>query len=252
MEFFNKKEEVLEIKLTPFGMYRLAQGQFSPEYYSFFDTDILYDSQYAASGGFAENQNDAQNRISLDTTSIKPLKMNSGVSSSQTPIDQTLRGAIADAGLQRGLASGIPAMVPLFAIPPDLYNSASINYPSDNFLDRPIGTSKLTSKYLPSWDVKMLQGLITGSSEIYTGSLSSAGVTSSIPQINITYDCGYYVSEVEGYVPTEDEDYYFTEPTDANNLQAITTNIFPDGTYITVDRKDLVISLEENNADFFK
>ena len=98
----------------------------------------------------------------------------------------------------------------------------------------------------------MLQGNISSSSPMYTGSLTAAGVTASIPQININYNCSYYVSQIEGFLGEEDEDYYLTEPTDTNNLQAITTNIFGDGTYITVDRRDLVISLRENNANFFK
>jgi len=116
----------------------------------------------------------------------------------------------------------------------------------------PLGTSKLTSKYLPAWEAEMLQGNISSSSPMYTGSLTAAGVTASIPQININYNCSYYVSQIEGFLGEEDEDYYLTEPTDTNNLQAITTNIFGDGTYITVDRRDLVISLRENNANFFK
>ena len=44
MEFFNKKEEVLEIKLTNYGKDRLAAGQLNPTYYAFFDDDVLYDA----------------------------------------------------------------------------------------------------------------------------------------------------------------------------------------------------------------
>ena len=249
MEFFDKKEEVLEIKLTPFGTYKLSQGNFTPEYYSFFDTGIIYDSLFAASGGFSEKQNDIEDRITLNTPSMKPLRMNSGISSSQWPANQQLRNAIGYVGNVENPYIGLPG----YAIPASVYNSASIAYPADNFLLTPIGTSKLSSKYLPSWDVRMLQGFISSSVPMYSGSLTAPGVTASIPQINITYACGYYVSQIEGYISTDDsEDFMLTEPTDTNNLQAITTNIFPDGTYITVDRRDLVVSLRENNADFFK
>jgi len=246
MEFFDKKEEVLEIKLTPYGTYKLSAGNFTPEYYSFFDSDILYDSEYAASGGFTEIQNDTQNRISLNTPSMKPLKMNSGISSSQSPIDQTIREAIlVSPSAYSQLAP------PLYIVPANLYNTYTLAYPSDNFLQSPLGTSKLTTKYLPSWGVEMLQGRISSSALVYTGSLTAAGVTASIPQINITYDCDYYVSKIEGY-SGEEEDFVLTEPTDTNNLQAISTDIYVDGTYITVDRRDLILSLTENNADFFK
>jgi len=37
MEFFNKKEEVLEVKLTPYGRYKLSKGLLRPTYYAFFD-----------------------------------------------------------------------------------------------------------------------------------------------------------------------------------------------------------------------
>jgi hypothetical protein len=249
MEFFNKKEDVIEIKLTPFGIHKLSQGNFSPEYYSFFDDDILYDSSYANSGSAEEKQNNIEERIRTNTPSLRPFRMNSGISSSQTPIDQTLRDVIADFDLLYGTT-------PLYAVPSSLYNSASIAYASDNFLKRPIGTSKLMSPYLPAWSTGMLQGEITSSSAIYTGSLNTVGLTSSIPQLNIVYKCSYYVSQIEGYVAADpsdiETDYYFTQPTDAHNLQAITTDIFPDGTYITVDRRDIVLSTMENNADFFK
>ena len=37
MTFFNKKEEVLDIELTPHGKGLLSQGKFRPSYYLFFD-----------------------------------------------------------------------------------------------------------------------------------------------------------------------------------------------------------------------
>tara|TARA_R110000824_G_scaffold88551_1_gene217587 strand:- start:4038 stop:4640 length:603 start_codon:yes stop_codon:yes gene_type:complete len=98
----------------------------------------------------------------------------------------------------------------------------------------------------------MYQGRINSSAPTYYGPLTSPGVTASIPQVDVVYNCKYYVSEIEGYVEADNADYYLTQPTDANNLQALTTEIFADGTYITVDRRDIVISVRENNADFFK
>ena len=37
MEFFNKKQDVIELKLTQFGRNLLSRGIFKPVYYSFFD-----------------------------------------------------------------------------------------------------------------------------------------------------------------------------------------------------------------------
>ena len=64
MEFFNKKEEVLEVKLTNYGKDRLAAGQLNPTYYAFFDDDILYD---VSGSGYTELQNDSEGRIKSDT-----------------------------------------------------------------------------------------------------------------------------------------------------------------------------------------
>ena len=42
MEFFNKKEEVIDLQLTQFGRHMLSKGKFKPVYYSFHDDNILY------------------------------------------------------------------------------------------------------------------------------------------------------------------------------------------------------------------
>ena len=60
MEFFNKKEEVLDIQITPLGKRLLQLGQFKPKFYAFYDNDILYDGKY---GGLTETQNEIQERI---------------------------------------------------------------------------------------------------------------------------------------------------------------------------------------------
>lgn len=64
MSFLDQKEQVMEIGLTSWGKRLLAEGKFQPEYYSFHDDDILYDSLF---GGLIEGQNDAQIRIRSNT-----------------------------------------------------------------------------------------------------------------------------------------------------------------------------------------
>ena len=68
MTFFNKKEEILEIKLTSHGKQKLAAGSFKPTYYAFFDDDILYDG---ARAGITEDNNDIEPRIQDTTPSIR-------------------------------------------------------------------------------------------------------------------------------------------------------------------------------------
>ena len=76
MTFFNKKEDVISLELTPYGRKLLSSGELKPEYYAFFDDDVLYDS---ARGNFTENNSQIKTRILSETVSLKPLASNSGV-----------------------------------------------------------------------------------------------------------------------------------------------------------------------------
>ena len=75
MTFFNKKEEVLQLKLTQYGKYLLSRGELIPKYYAFFDDAVLYDSQHA---GFEEQQNNIEPRIQEDTPANKTQHIFSG------------------------------------------------------------------------------------------------------------------------------------------------------------------------------
>ena len=68
MSFFNKKEDVLHIELTPLGKHYLSLGKLKPYAYKFFDDDILYDTEAA---GFSEDQNNTKDRIISETPKLK-------------------------------------------------------------------------------------------------------------------------------------------------------------------------------------
>ena len=78
MGFFDKKEEVLSIELTPYGRKLLSEGKMKPYCYAFFDDDILYDSEKA---GFSENNTQIKDRILNQTLSLKPQRAYKGVES---------------------------------------------------------------------------------------------------------------------------------------------------------------------------
>jgi len=69
-KFLNKKEQVIDFKLTPYGKYLLSIGTFKPTYYALFDDNILYDGEYA---GLNENQNTAHERIKDGTPYLESL-----------------------------------------------------------------------------------------------------------------------------------------------------------------------------------
>lgn len=72
MEFFDRKEEVLDIQLTRHGKRKLAQGEFKPAYYSFHDDGILYDPNWAE---FDEETVQAEDRITEKTAYVKPQSL---------------------------------------------------------------------------------------------------------------------------------------------------------------------------------
>ncbi len=69
-KFLDKKEQVIDFQLTPYGKHRLSVGQLKPMYYAFFDTGVTYDSQYA---GFNEVQNKIHERIKTETQFIEGI-----------------------------------------------------------------------------------------------------------------------------------------------------------------------------------
>jgi len=79
MSFFNKKEDVIKIELTPHGRRLLSIGELKPEYYAFFDDDILYDS---SRGGFSETNLQTKTRILSETPSMKPQTTHRGIDTS--------------------------------------------------------------------------------------------------------------------------------------------------------------------------
>jgi hypothetical protein len=76
MAFFNKKEDVMRIELTTHGKHLLSKGEFKPEYYAFFDDDILYESEAVS---MTENNTETKIRIISNTPSLKPPAVIKGI-----------------------------------------------------------------------------------------------------------------------------------------------------------------------------
>ena len=92
VQFFDDKEEVLDLIVTPFGRHLLSIGRFNPEYYAFFDDDILYDSEWA--GLADEVQNDIETRIQDETPRIKQPSAYTGIETSINDNTELILGAL--------------------------------------------------------------------------------------------------------------------------------------------------------------
>jgi len=78
MTFFNKKEDVIHIELTPHGRHLLSKGKLKPYGYSFFDDDVIYESEKA---GITEDSSITKTRILVNTPNLKPQASYKGIES---------------------------------------------------------------------------------------------------------------------------------------------------------------------------
>ena len=159
MEFFDKKEEVIDLKLTQYGRYLLSKGKLNPAFYSFFDDNVLYDPGKA---GVEEAQNYSEDRIKNTPTMHHQVSYSSLEKNFAHNYNKILSGEsdVGDVDMQR--------------TPEKFYA-----------LPQPIGTSDPSSEYSPSWQVEFLNGQISGNVENLTLSEKTGGKNSQkIPQIN--------------------------------------------------------------------
>ena len=207
MKFFNRKEEVLDIQLTQYGKHLLSTGDLKPEFYAFFDDDVLYDGEYA---DVQENQNDIASRIK-ETPRPKVQYMFQSADKSVLEARQQI---------EREKKLG---------------RSVSINLQPDAdkhyALTLPIGTSGQGNKYLPSWDITSYGVHMSGSSETYDlfGISGSSGKPQiKIPQLDIDVKFktiraqnGAYEQIVEypdGTIVAIEEDFVLLEVFENNGL----------------------------------
>ena len=138
MEFFNKKEDVIDLQITQFGRHLLSKGLFKPVYYSFFDDNVLYDSSKA---NLVEQQNDSEQRIK-ETQIMQPQI---AISSLEKEFNTSYEMIMSN---QANASTAV------------LQKTAEKNYA----LPQPMGTSDINSEYSPSWSVQYLKGRLSGSS----------------------------------------------------------------------------------------
>ena len=138
MTFFNKNEEILEIKLTSYGKQKLASGKFKPVYYAFFDDDILYDG---ARAGITEDNNDIEPRIQENTPSVR-------VQTSFTDLEKRVMLQTHDVQNEVYHESNVT----------DLKNDPSVFQDYDGLRSvLPLGNSQLGNQYVAAWKVDFLE-----------------------------------------------------------------------------------------------
>lgn len=214
MEFFDKKEEVMEIQLTSYGRKLLSDGMLKPAYYAFFDDGIMYDG---AKGGLTEVQNDVQNRIKNETIFMKDVD-------DYEQADRFAKTSIlAPKEAERNV---LPLMD---------FNSTFENQ---------LGASRNTSDNAPSWSISCFAGQITGSSNFLTASTKSRNIP--IPQINIDQESIQYKISPSSVGA---EEFRQLEPCEREETQFFNSGvIFDDGTTLQVEGGTILLKIDEKNT----
>jgi hypothetical protein len=156
MTFFNKKTEVMQIEMTPYGRYLYSIGKFKPHSYEFADEDILY-----RASGSTEAQEAAHTRIISKTPKLK------------------INRALQDEASQQ-------------ESPPTLDKKRFMEKKMDQKQNGlfTLGRSSYSSDRSPAFQVTMLQGAISGSEATFETNISSStnqdiGGVLAIPQVDI-------------------------------------------------------------------
>jgi hypothetical protein len=213
MAFFNKKEEVLQIKLTQYGKHLLSKGKFEPQYYAFYDDSVIYDAQWA---GHEEIQNEAEGRIQEETPSLKVQHIFAGV----------------ETNMKKMTTSANPLE----------YWEKDLPYPQHTE-DRhyslgagPLGNSSPGKQEAPAYLVNFLIGEITGSSYYLTGSHQIL----KIPQldVDVVYETSFSFEDDEATV-------------DLRGPGGVELGgTFADGSKVNVAEKHILIEVIEENTEF--
>jgi len=168
MEFFDRKEEVIEIRLTQFGKRMYADGKFKPKFYAFFDNDVIYDSSWADSL-------EAPQSASIRIKDAPRMKLQSSMIGIETDINKKIDK------IRR--TNGNVAPVNLQQVEEKSYS-----------LPNALGKSDTTKDYAPAWDVKSYFRRIETSTRTTNNSGKLNVIT--IPQLNLQ-DLNYKIKAID-------------------------------------------------------
>lgn len=155
MTFFDKKEEVMKVELTPLGRYKLSIGKLKPHHYRFLDNNVVYDGKAISR---IEDQNDSDYRIREETPMLKQNPNITGVETS-IHINETENLEVAMHNIRQ-----------------------STKDDHINHLVYPLGSVEYDATQSPAYQVDAFRGEIQSADKFYSSDSIQA---SAIPQIDL-------------------------------------------------------------------
>ena len=219
MAFFDKKEDVLDIELTPYGRHLLSQGKLKPVYYAFLDDDVIYDNRTALgkterTTATKESNHLIKDRIISETPSLKPF-------TSFNSVETTINEGLLESQLQQiGIEDS--EIDPNKRVNDYLQNYKPLSDVNSKFLQNTIGTSDHAKKNAPFWDVFMIrkgidnstvgiESTVSGAFE-YTNDIDTPSLNQNIPQVNQTINYSISKKNVNNDPITTSIDIVQTDP----------------------------------------
>ena len=239
MKFLNKKEQVIDLEITPYGKSLLSIGKFHPEFYAFYDNDILYDSQY---GGVSEVQNSSSVRIK----DSPQLETQIYLYSPSDRVRQDVNSGLFGSGLPQGAHLRPGGMNVLRQY--QQHVSRKDDNLASNDIDKnpgiaPLGNSSIDTSKLPAWNIKVLRGEISSSSQTY----SVLNNDYKIPQLNMdNIECVMKMSD-----DVESDNYYVFASSDIE-LNGKVLNFMTDSIVLEIDEDNTDFQLENFDIEVFE
>lgn len=223
MTFFNKKEEVINIELTPYGKHLLSKGKWKPAYYEFYDDDVVYDSQYI---GYQERQEEIQQRIS-ETPRTKVLYSFNGA---ETRYKEYAKQFLESrSNLQ------------------NLLDSSLEKRKNFSFSSLPLANSSVREDKNPAWSIDVFKGKI----EAVTSSVDVLGLPNNLYNLRlqtISYLLSVQKREERRNNIVLSDNAQIGGSSDLNLVH----KTFEDNTYIKIDEDYLLLDIQEKNVDILK
>lgn len=219
MEFFNQKEEVLDIVLTAKGKQLLSQGKFKPYGYKFFDNETVYETLNN------EQQNQIEERIKT-TPYGKP----------------EIPKSFFDTDKPASYISNIYSPFGFF---------------SKGNLPNELGQSDQFTQYAPSWNIEFLESPSTYKKSFLSASFNNkTKVDEIVPQFDVSVN--YRLALVYTYYEEKEDKYYYTEEKGKFNhiqlvLQKDTNDVFvkavESNSFLETQKQELSMELFEYFRD---
>tara|TARA_R110000824_G_scaffold177383_4_gene356751 strand:- start:713 stop:1714 length:1002 start_codon:yes stop_codon:yes gene_type:complete len=211
-KFLDKKEQVIDFKLTTYGNYLLSIGNFKPTYYTFLDDNVVYDSAYFDRTG--EVQNEIHKRIKEDTQYIESLVLFEELGKNNIPSSE------------------------LNYFPGDITPTQKATRIDEFRMNSIIGDSFVgeNKQKVPAWKIVSLRSDISSSSPVDNTN------STRVPQINIT--ASYFKKTIDR------QDYANKTFNTSNDrvLEAV-SDVFADGKRVYVEMSDVLVYIEETNTE---